>query len=123
MSLIKNLRKKEKIVPEPEKPQKEALATHVLSKSAWKILKRPHLSEKAVNLNQLNKYSFLVDVSANKSEIKKEIQRRYGVQVLFVNLLNMKGKVKHFGGKSGKLPKTKKAIVTLKVGQKIETGT
>ncbi len=122
MSLIKSLKKKEKVEVKAGKIQKEPTVFSAASRSAWKILHRPHLSEKAVSLNRLNKYSFLVDTRANKSEIKKEIQRRYGVRVLFINLLNMKGKMKHFGGKSGRLPKVKKVIATLAPGQKIETG-
>ncbi len=120
MSPLKITRKKPKTAPELET---KTAVIRASSKESWKILKRPHLSEKAVDLNRFNKYVFLTDVSANKSEIKKEIERRYAVRVIRVNLLNIKGKIKRFGNKFGGVPSVKKAIVTLKAGQKIEIGT
>lgn len=86
------------------------------------ILKRPFTSEKATDLNQQNKYVFLVDVSANKPSIEKEIERRYNVAVSSVKIVKRAGKIKRWANKFGRNPEIKKAIITLKPGHKIEIG-
>ena len=86
------------------------------------ILKRPFTSEKATDLNQQNKYVFLVDVSANKPSIEKEIERRYNVAVSSVKIVRRAGKIKRWANKFGRNPEIKKAIITLKPGHKMEIG-
>jgi large subunit ribosomal protein L23 len=66
-----------------------------------------------------NSYTFKVSMNANKVEIKKAIERIFSVRVLSVNTINMLGKPKKLGKYSGKRPDWKKAIVTLKPGDKI----
>ncbi|MEK7087060.1 MAG: 50S ribosomal protein L23 [Patescibacteria group bacterium] len=86
------------------------------------ILKRPFTSEKATDLNRQNKYVFLVDVSANKPSIEKEIERRYNVAVSSVKIVRRAGKMKRWANKYGRNPEIKKAIITLKPGHKMEIG-
>ncbi|HOD17827.1 MAG TPA: 50S ribosomal protein L23 [Candidatus Cloacimonadota bacterium] len=66
-----------------------------------------------------NSYTFRVSVNANKVEIKKAIERIFSVHVVRVNTINMLGKPKKLGKYNGKRPDWKKAIVTLKPGDKI----
>ena len=83
----------------------------------------PRLSEKSSRLAQAGKYVFNVGRSANKVEIKKAVEKAYKVNVIRVNILNTKGKTRVYGRTSGKTSPFKKAIVTLKEGQKIEGAT
>jgi large subunit ribosomal protein L23 len=84
------------------------------------LIKKPRITEKNTLLQEQNKYIFDVDFNANKTEIKKEIKRLYNVDVVKVNIINMPEKKKRFGNKFFEKRGTKKAIVTLKDGQKIE---
>ena len=84
------------------------------------VLIMPRISEKAGKLAALNKYVFKVKTNANKVEIKKAIESNYKVKVVQVNIINNQGKLRNFGQRSGKTQALKKAIVTLKKGDKIE---
>lgn len=84
------------------------------------VLVKPLVSEKSVGLMEENKYSFLVDKNANKIEIKYAVQELFKVTVLNVTTRIIKGKMKRMGRYVGKRPDRKKAIVTLKPGDKIE---
>lgn len=84
------------------------------------ILKRPIVSERSMGLLEQNKYSFYVDPSANKIEIKHAVQELFKVSVVDVNTMNVKGKTKRMGRYVGRTANRKKAIVTLKDGDKIE---
>ncbi len=84
------------------------------------LVLRPVLSEKAVNAVQDNKYAFFVHPKANRSQIRDAIETVFGVDVIKINLLNVKGKIKTMGRHSGQRPFRKKAIVTLKPGQRIQ---
>ncbi|ADG81184.1 50S ribosomal protein L25 [Thermincola ferriacetica] len=84
------------------------------------IIKRPVISERSMGLLEENKYTFYVDPKANKLEIKHAIQELFNVTVVNVNTMNVKGKTKRVGRFVGKTPNRKKAIVTLKEGDKIE---
>jgi large subunit ribosomal protein L23 len=86
---------------------------------AYKILIKPLVTEKATDLANFNKYCFEVAKNANKIEIQKAIKNLYGVEPLDVNIINMKGKRVRYGRVSGKKKNWKKAIVTLKQGDKI----
>jgi large subunit ribosomal protein L23 len=87
--------------------------------TAYRILMRPVISEKATMANQENKYIFEVAIKANKIEIKKAIEEIYGVTPIAVNVMNQRGKFVRFGRKTGRTKDTKKAIVTLKKGDSI----
>ncbi len=84
------------------------------------ILKRPLITEKSTSLLEDNKYTFLVEPGANKVEIKHAVESIFKVKVEKVNTMNIKGKYKRVRNILGKTPDTKKAIVTLKKGDKIE---
>jgi len=88
------------------------------------ILKKPLVTEKVSALNEKGKYGFLVDINSNKIEIKKEIEKRYGVNVENVRTMRYQGKVKHRYTKAsivkGRRSSFKKAIVTLAPGEVID---
>jgi len=84
------------------------------------LVKHAAITEKSSFLTNQNKYVFVVDPKANKSEVAKIVRSIYKVEPISVNIVNIKGKKKRFGTKTGRLPDIKKAIVTLKKGQKIE---
>ena len=84
------------------------------------VLVKPLVSEKSVMLMEDNKYSFQVARDANKIEIKRAVEEIFKVKVLNVTTRNLKGKLKRMGKYQGKRPDTKRAIVTLKDGDKIE---
>ena len=92
------------------------------------IILNPILTEKSSMIMEgMNKYVFKVNVKANKIQIKNEIERRFKISVLNVRTMNFKGKSKnttirsggHVLRSSGKRESWKKAIVTLKEGDKI----
>jgi large subunit ribosomal protein L23 len=86
---------------------------------AHRILKQYHLSEKTNQFSSLGRYVFVVDKRANKIEVKKAIENVYDVHVTSVNMVNVKGKKRAYGRTMGKTSDWKKAIVTLKAGEKI----
>ncbi|MGB9680741.1 MAG: 50S ribosomal protein L23 [Minisyncoccia bacterium] len=86
------------------------------------LVKRPLLTEKATRHQELNKYFFEVLKGANKSEIKKQIERYYRVKVKKVNIIKGKKRKKKWMRIVGREPKYKKAIVTLEEGYKIDIG-
>ncbi|MBC7075275.1 MAG: 50S ribosomal protein L23 [Syntrophomonadaceae bacterium] len=83
------------------------------------IIIKPVVTEKSMNLLAENKYTFIVDKRANKTEIKNAIENIFNVRVEKVRTMNVKGKPKRLGRFEGRTPNRKKAIVTLKPGQKI----
>ncbi len=84
------------------------------------VLKRPVVSEKSLGLMEDNKYTFIVDPSANKIEIKHAVEDIFKVSVVDVRTMHVKGKFKRQGKFGGYTSDKKKAIVTLKAGDKIE---
>ena len=88
--------------------------------AAFDIILSPVITEKSTNLNALNKLTFKVAKDANKSSIKKSIEKLYKVQVIKVNTILSKPRVKMVRGKVGSKTGYKKAIVTLKEGQTID---
>jgi large subunit ribosomal protein L23 len=77
------------------------------------IIKRPVITENSMNLVAQKKYTFEVDVKANKTEVKDAIEAIFGVKVEKVNIMNYKGKFKRVGRYSGLTNRRRKAIVTL----------
>ncbi|MDN5293888.1 MAG: large subunit ribosomal protein [Eubacteriales bacterium] len=84
------------------------------------IIIKPVITERSMELLSQNKYTFYVDPRANKVEIKRAIEELFNVKVEKVNTMNVKGKVKRMGRFVGRRPDRKKAIVTLREGDKIE---
>lgn len=83
------------------------------------IIIKPVVTEKSMNLLADNKYTFIVDKKANKTEVKNAIEKLFEVKVEKVNTINVKGKPKRVGRFEGNRPNRKKAVVTLKPGHKI----
>lgn len=83
------------------------------------IIISPVVSEKSYAGVQDNRYSFYVDTRTGKGEIKRAIEEIFSVKVLKINTVNVKPKPKRLGRSVGKSPRRKKAIVTLKKGDKI----
>ena len=84
------------------------------------LVKNPIITEKATQISSLGKYLFLVDRQATKQEIKKVIKALYKVEVEDVNTINVKPKKRRLGRSTGVKPGFKKAVVTLKAGQKLD---
>ena len=83
----------------------------------------PNVTEKSTALSEFNKVVFKVDKNANKKTIKKNIEKIFKVNVIKINTVNMKGKVKLVKNKKSFKPGYKKAIITLKKGQSIDLAT
>ena len=112
--------KKEKI-KKPVKPQKvQKPVKRKISGQAYNILVKPLVTEKATDLSMYNQYVFAVAVSANKVEVKNAIENIYGVRPQRVRIINMLGKKVRYGRAKGKTRGWKKAVVTLKQGDKID---
>ncbi len=77
------------------------------------IIRKPILTEKSYDDISVKKYTFVVDVRANKTQIKKAVEEVFGVKVKNLNTLRQIGKVKKQGYTSGRRPEVKKAFVTL----------
>ena len=84
------------------------------------LILRPVISEKTYGLLDENKYTFVVDPRANKTQIKQAIEEIFDVRVEKVNTMNRPGKRKRRGWIVGKRPDVKRAIVTLAPGDEIE---
>ena len=87
---------------------------------AQDIIKALIRTEKSTLYEPQGKYLFLVNSSANKIQIKRAVEQVYKVKVSDVNTLISLGKLKRVRHQLGKTPDIKKAMVTLKKGQKIE---
>jgi large subunit ribosomal protein L23 len=85
------------------------------------ILKRPLITEKTSKLQEKNnQYVFLVGVTANKIEIKQQVEKKFGVTVKSVNTINYEGRKARVGRFFGKKSDFKKAVVTLNKDQKLD---
>jgi large subunit ribosomal protein L23 len=82
------------------------------------IIKRPVITERSTDLMAEKKYTFEVDVRANKTEVKDAVEAIFGVTVEKVNIMNYKGKFRRVGRHSGLTNRRRKAIVTLKENSK-----
>jgi len=115
-----------KATPKAEE-KKEVLLTPQSHKSkkhedptAYRIINKPLITEKATELTALNKYIFVVPVSANKKSIGERIFGIYGVKPEKINIIRRPGKLVRYGRRTGTTKSYKKAIVTLAPGDTIE---
>ena len=83
----------------------------------------PVITEKSTNLSPLNKVVFKVVDSANKKNLKKNIEKIFKVNVTKINIINKKNRTKVTRGRTVKVKGYKKAVVTLKKGQSIDLTT
>ncbi len=88
--------------------------------TAHDVILRPVLSEKALSTVEQGKYAFYVHPKANRTQIKDAIEIVFDVNVVKINVSNVRGKVKSLGRYSGRRPERKKALVTLAEGQRIQ---
>jgi large subunit ribosomal protein L23 len=86
----------------------------------YEVLRRPLITEKSTVLQGMNKYAFEIAEGANKLQIKQAIEKAFKVTVTKVNVVTMQGKMKRMGRREVMSSQWKKAIVTLKAGDKIE---
>jgi large subunit ribosomal protein L23 len=82
-------------------------------KAAQDIVLRPIITERSMRDMEENKYTFMVDKSANKIEIKKAVEELFGVSVEKVNVVNYMGKMRRMGRNVGRKASWKKAFVKL----------
>ena len=88
-------------------------------KNVYDIIRRPVITEQSMADVADKKYVFMVDVDANKTEIKTAVETIFGVKVSKVNTVRMQGKVKRTGAyPAGKRADYKKAVVTLTADSK-----
>lgn len=111
--------KREDVVVEDKKEVATVLPT-TGNADAYRVLKNFYVSEKASLLNGFNQYVFRVFRSANKSQIRKQVEKLFNVTVESVKVLNMPRKRRDLGRHTGFKSEYKKAIVVLKKGQTIE---
>lgn len=88
--------------------------------TAHEVILRPVLSEKALAGVENGRYAFYVHTSANRTQIKDAVEEVFEVDVVKINVSNLRGKVKSLGRHAGRRPARRKATVTLKDGQRIQ---
>jgi large subunit ribosomal protein L23 len=87
----------------------------------YEVLKRPLMTEKTSAQSDIeNRYTFEVDRRANKLQVKSAVEQAFDVQVVSVNIVNVRGKKRRLGRQVGRTPDWKKAIVKLAPGQRIQ---
>lgn len=84
------------------------------------IIRKPVITEKSMAAMAENKYTFIVHINANKSQIKRAVEEVFNVKVTDVKTLRTMGKTKRMGVHVGKRADFKKAMVTLAEGSSIE---
>lgn len=87
-----------------------------------RVITGPVISEKSISNTAANRFTFYVAKQANKKEISQAVEQKFKVNVLEVRVINVRGKKVRFGKKrvEGKKADKRKAVVTIKAGQKIE---
>ncbi len=92
-----------------------------MKKDPHTILIRPLITEKVTGMREkYNKVCFLVDRDSNKIEIKRAAEEVLNVRVDNVRIINVKGKWKRLGKHEGRRSDTKKAILSLKAGERVD---
>jgi large subunit ribosomal protein L23 len=86
----------------------------------YEILRRPLVTEKVTRLQAEGKYAFEVADGVNKLQVKQAVEKAYKVSVTSVNMTTVRGKTKRMGRRMVQTFPWKKAVVTLKQGDKIE---
>ena len=89
----------------------------------YDIIIAPLITEKATNASEHNKVVFKVAMTATKPQIKEAVEKLFDVKVKAVNTLRRRGKWKMFKGRAGRLSDTKRAVVTLEEGHRIDVTT
>jgi large subunit ribosomal protein L23 len=87
--------------------------------TAREVIVRPLVTEKSMEGMRAGRYTFVVDPRANKVQIRQAVEEIWQVRVDAVNTMRVHGKVRRVGRSVGRRPDWKKAIVTLKAGERI----
>ena len=88
--------------------------------STYNVLRRPLVTEKSTRLSETGKYVFEVRKTASKDEVKQAVEKAFKVGVVSVNIIVVPGESKRMGKRQVSAPAWKKAVVTLKEGDKIQ---
>ena len=102
---------------------KPKAAPKISAERMYQCILSPLVTEKATVMSEKGQYAFRVAMDASKPEIKQAVEGLFGVSVLAVNTLVMKGKAKRFKGRPGQRSDWKKAMVRLADGQSIDLTT
>ncbi len=105
---------------EPEKQEARVGLPQGKDPKLYKIIEKPIVTEKGVDLASGGAYVFKVSRRANKVEVKKAIEKLYEVKVKKIRMINVIGKYRQVGRFEGWKPGFRKAIVSLEKGYKIE---
>lgn len=91
-------------------------------RSPWEVIKKPLVTEKSMAKQQKSVYTFLVDMQANKPEVKHAVEKAFNVKVDQVRTVRVRGKLKRMKNMllEGKRKDVKKAYVTLKEGFRLD---
>ena len=127
MAIFKKTTEKE-VAPKAEKKVKAPVASvaRKIKKAVEKtgdlanVLVRPHITEKAAILAEKNTYVFEIAKGTNKMQVSKAVQAIYGVTPVRVNVINLPSTNVFVRGKMGTKAGVRKALITLKKGDKIE---
>lgn len=117
---------KKPIVKSPAvvKADKESSASSIVAQEgaglAYKFIIKPWITEKTQEMMTTDKYVFRLRAKVTKREAKVAIEKLYNVKVIGVNIVNIPSKKRRFGRYTGMKSAVRKAIVTLKKGDKIE---
>ena len=84
------------------------------------VLIKPLITEKNTKIGALNKYTFKIERQANKTQVKEAVEYIFKVNVTAVNVISVPPKTRRVGKSSGLTQPWKKAIVTIRPGQRIE---
>ncbi len=84
------------------------------------VLRAPHVSEKSTRISEHNQYVFTVAPGATKADVKSAVEQMFDVNVVSVNMANIKGKLKMFRFRPGRKANVRKAYVRLADGQTID---
>ncbi len=85
----------------------------------YQVLLKPTITEKSTLLQETGRYTFEIDPRANKIQVKEAVEKNFNVTVIGVNITKLHGKRKRYGPRVKKMPDVKKAVVTLKPGDRI----
>ena len=85
----------------------------------YQVLVKPTITEKSTLLQESGRYTFQVAPKANKAQVKEAVEKNFNVTVLGVNITKVHGKRKRYGQRVKKMPDIKKAVITLKPGDRI----
>jgi large subunit ribosomal protein L23 len=86
----------------------------------FEVIRRPLVTEKNTMLQSQNKYAFEVDKASNKIQVKEAVEKAFKVTVIAVNMISVRGREKRVGRRIVASSPWKKAVVTLKTGDKIQ---